>query len=362
MTAVSVLLPNYNAGAFLRPAIDSILGQTFRDLELIVIDDASTDGSAEIVGTYSDPRLRFIRHDTNRGLPATLNEGLAAASAPLVARQDCDDISHPDRLARQLEAFEREPALALVGTRADLIDERGDRVGIVDRCLEPTSIRWFGILDNPFIHSSVLFRADVVRDRLRGYDERRRHAEDFDLWSRLVREHRARNLPERLIRYRRRASSMMGEADAAQGTGARRADFELAVRETIAANVRATCGPDVPDADAALLAGFILGIDRHALDAFLDAFMRLLAAFRSRHGAEREDEDFMWTLARQFDAIAYRVQPPSRLASLRVFARALEAAPRVAGRLLNARSLALVTVGREARRRAGAARASGGAK
>src|SRR5262245_39666795 len=93
MPEVTVLLPSYNAGPFLRPAIESILAQSYQDFELLVIDDASTDGSQEAVATFRDPRVRFVRHEANRGLGATLNEGLRLARGALIARQDCDDLS-----------------------------------------------------------------------------------------------------------------------------------------------------------------------------------------------------------------------------------------------------------------------------
>jgi hypothetical protein len=126
-----VLLPNYNAGAFLRPAIDSILAQDYQDFELLVIDDASSDGSQDGVSAYRDPRVRFVRHEVNRGLGATLNEGLRLARGALIARQDCDDLSSPARLGRQTAAFHAEPALVQpevhFGTLAMLPDN--DRMG-----------------------------------------------------------------------------------------------------------------------------------------------------------------------------------------------------------------------------------------
>lgn len=357
--AVSVLLPTHNGGPFLRAAIDSILAQSFRDFELIVIDDGSTDGSGAIVESYRDERVSLVRHQTNRGLAASLNEGLRCARAPLVARQDSDDLSGRERFANQLRMFADEPDLALVGTRAWLIDEHDRRLGVVDRCLEPASIGWYGLLDNPFIHTSVMFRTGVVRDALHGYDESRGHSEDFDLWSRLLRGHRARNLSERLVSYRQRSSSMMGEVEHLQDGGARRDRFVRVVREVVAANVRAVCGSDtVSDDDAGLLSGYILGIEHRRLDAFLGAFLRLLSEYERAHPGLTRTPDFSRTLARQFDAIAYRVRPPSRRSALRVFGLALLERPRIAPYLAWLRSLALVTVGHAARRRAGAALAS----
>lgn len=99
MTApkMSVLMPVYNAGGHLRESVDSLLTQTFRDFELLIIDDASTDDSWEQIGAFSDPRIRAVRHTKNIGLPATLNAGLRLASGEFIARQDQDDNSQPDR-------------------------------------------------------------------------------------------------------------------------------------------------------------------------------------------------------------------------------------------------------------------------
>ena len=357
MPEISVLLPIYNAGPFLRPAIESILGQRSRDFELVLIDDGSTDGSADVAAACRDDRIRVVRHETNRGLAATLNEGLQLARGPLVARQDQDDLSHLDRLARQAEVFGREPSLALLGTRGHVIDEQDRHVGDVDRPLEPASVRWYSIVDNPFIHTSVMFRRDVVRD-LGGYCERYAHSEDFELWSRVVRLHGAWNLPDRLISYRLRKESMTDRIDRPSDGGRRRAEFHRIIKEVVAENVRALRTSDLDPADAELLACYILGIDRRALDPFLDVFMRLLASYEMQDPAGTRTADFRWTLARQIDAIAYRVQPPSRMAAVRIFGRMLARRPRLITSLATARSLALVTVGHAARRRAGGLKAA----
>src|SRR5690242_9663076 len=95
---VTVLLPVYNGEAYLRSTVDSLLAQTFERFELLIVDDGSTDGTAAIARAFDDPRVRVERFETNRGLSAALNHGLQLAAAPLIARQDADDISRPDRL------------------------------------------------------------------------------------------------------------------------------------------------------------------------------------------------------------------------------------------------------------------------
>ena len=122
---LSVILPVYNGSAFLAEAMESVLNQTFRDFELLVIDDASTDGSAAVAEQFGDPRVRVIRQEANRRLPATLNHGLDLARGEWVARMDADDICHPQRFARQVAFLEAHPDHGVVGSWSEDIDEYG---------------------------------------------------------------------------------------------------------------------------------------------------------------------------------------------------------------------------------------------
>ncbi len=124
---VSVLMPTYNGERFLRPAIESILNQTFRDFELIVIDDGSRDQTAEILREFAarDNRILVLTNERNLGIAAATNRGLAAARGEFVALQDHDDISLPHRIQTELEFLHSHPEIALVGSAATLIDENG---------------------------------------------------------------------------------------------------------------------------------------------------------------------------------------------------------------------------------------------
>ena len=147
--AVTVLMAVYNAERFLADAITSILKQSFSDFELLIIDDGSTDQTADVVRQFSDRRIQFMAAGQRLGLPGALNLGLENASGDLVARHDHDDISHPLRLEQQVAYLEANPDIALVGSRAWLIDEEAKRIGRLDRCLDEVSIRWYQLLDNP---------------------------------------------------------------------------------------------------------------------------------------------------------------------------------------------------------------------
>src|SRR3712207_1463638 len=111
---VTVLMPVFNAEKYIRKSIESILNQTFKSFEFLIIDDGSRDNSAGIVRSYADSRIRFIQNDKNLGITATLNKGIELASCELIARMDADDFSYPQRLERQYAYFQKHPDCALV--------------------------------------------------------------------------------------------------------------------------------------------------------------------------------------------------------------------------------------------------------
>lgn len=200
---VSVLLPVYNAGRYLREAIDSVLGQSFSDFELLVLDDGSTDDSANVIRSYSDPRLRHLPNDRNRGLIYTLNRGIELAQGTYIARMDADDVCLPERFAQQVTFLEQNE-VALVATTLEMMDERGaplppwrdDRASV-----SPDSIREQLLRANCIAHPSVMGRADIFR-RYR-YQEDQTEAEDYDLWLRLVADgQRIGKIESPLLRYR----------------------------------------------------------------------------------------------------------------------------------------------------------------
>lgn len=210
---VSIVLPIYNGAAYLRQAIDSLLAQSFSDFELIAIDDGSTDDSADVVGSYSDPRIAFLRQD-NKGLAASLNRGIALARGRYVARQDQDDVSFPERLAKQVEFLDAHPDIAVVGTWAEIVNASRRDTRFHRHPANPAVLRFLLLFDNPFVHSSVMMRKSVV-DEVGGYttDGTRQPPEDYELWSRIARRHSLSNIPQVLQRYREVAGSMSRNGD-----------------------------------------------------------------------------------------------------------------------------------------------------
>ena len=201
---VSVIMGAYNAERYLAQAVESILGQTFADLEFLVIDDGSTDGTRQILDQYAarDPRLT-VRTRANRGHERTLNELLGLARAPLVARMDADDVSLPERLEKQVAFLDAHPDHGLVGAQTVQIDERGDPIPDREFGVRLTHEDIVGVLQewSPFVHPTVMYRRDVVLG-VGGYRPIFRHAEDWDLWLRLSPATKLANLPDRLMLYR----------------------------------------------------------------------------------------------------------------------------------------------------------------
>jgi glycosyltransferase involved in cell wall biosynthesis len=198
---VSVLLPIYNAEAFLREAVESILAQTFSDFELLAINDGSTDHSREILTSFSDSRLKIIDNDGNRGLIYTLNRGIEHAKGEFIARMDADDIALPERLALQIRFLDENPNVALVGGQTELIDSYSKSFKLCQLPQTHDEIITKIFTANCFVHPSVLFRANVIRN-LGGYREEALHAEDYDLWLRIIEHYDVANLAEILVRYR----------------------------------------------------------------------------------------------------------------------------------------------------------------
>lgn len=205
--AISVLLPVYNAAPYVREAVASILAQTLRDFELILMDDGSTDASGEILRLLAaeDCRIRLVQRE-NRGLIATLNEGLALARAPYIARMDADDISLPERLQRLYAHMERHPVVVALGSAIQYMDAAG-RPGRVKQYPVGDAVADAVLWGSPLAHPAVMLRTQAVREA-GGYPAAFPHAEDYALWLRLYAPGAIDNLPDVLLRYRLHGASV----------------------------------------------------------------------------------------------------------------------------------------------------------
>ena len=208
MPKVTVLMSVYNREHFVREAIDSILAQTLHDFEFIIINDGSTDKTREIILSYKDPRIQLVDNSENLGIPKSLNKGLNLAQGEFVARFDSDDISEPQRLARQVAFLDANPKTVLVGSWYEEIDEQGN---ILQRCTLPcdcTQIRWGLLFYTPFLNSSAMFRRTVVLQGVGFYNQDFIYAQDHELWARIASLFPIANLSEYLVKYRVHPSSI----------------------------------------------------------------------------------------------------------------------------------------------------------
>jgi glycosyltransferase involved in cell wall biosynthesis len=200
--SVSVVMSVFNGQAFLTEAIESILGQTFRDFEFLVIDDGSTDKTAEILASYAarDDRLHVVRHE-NRGRTASLNTGIGLAKGKYIARMDADDVALPNRLEQQVAFMERHLRVGLLGGAYEKIDSEGVSLGNVCSPLEDSEIRSVMLHYNPMCHPAVIMRRQMVLD-VGGYRRAFSESEDYDLWLRMAERCQLANLEQRILRYR----------------------------------------------------------------------------------------------------------------------------------------------------------------
>lgn len=178
--AVTIGLPFHNEEGNLADAIRSLLVQTFEDFELLLVDDGSTDRSLEIASSFRDPRIRVISDGRRKRLPARLNEIVTSARASLVARMDADDLSHPERLARQIPLL-ADPSIDAVGSWAALLDDDEAIIGVTESATLPASRR-VALERGILVHASMVARREWLARH--PYDERVTRAEDRDLWCR----------------------------------------------------------------------------------------------------------------------------------------------------------------------------------
>jgi glycosyltransferase involved in cell wall biosynthesis len=204
---VSLLMGVHNGERYLREAVDSVLQQALGDLELIVVDDASNDGTGRILGDFDDPRLVVLRNAENVGLTPSLNRALERARGHFVGRQDADDRSLPQRLARQVAFLEARPDVGLCGTWARFIDESGRSAGAGHPPSESDDLADGLLAENKIFHGTILARRPLMEE-LGGYRNAFRYSQDYDLYLRALATTRLANVPEELYELRFHTASI----------------------------------------------------------------------------------------------------------------------------------------------------------
>lgn len=207
LPTVSVVLSVHDDIRYLEPALLSLLGQSFPDFEIILVDDGSRHQAVLEGLAARDPRIRLLRNDRNLGLTLSLNRAISQARAPLIARMDADDLCMANRFARQVTALRDNPSLGLLGTQIQIIDTDGKSLSRVELPCDDAGIRWSVHFFNPISHPAVMFRTSLFH-QAGGYDPGFQQAQDYDLWQRMLRHCRAANLDHVLVKYRIHADAI----------------------------------------------------------------------------------------------------------------------------------------------------------
>ncbi|MGC1241982.1 MAG: glycosyltransferase [Chryseosolibacter sp.] len=255
---VTVLMPVYNASAYLREAIDSILSQSFKPFEFLIIDDGSSDDSADIISSYTDPRIRFVSNERNLGITPTLNKGIALASCELIARMDADDISHPQRIQKQFGFMKRNPDCALLSTWARVITEDKKLIRL-ERYR--SNFYYYNLTFECWMyHPTIMFRKSAVEE---AGMYAMPYSEDYDLFWRMSTQYRVANLAEALVDYRISSTSLNAVM--------KKTEYDIANERNVLRNIRYYLGDDFQISHASLeclrhnFRPFITNYDRSAV-------------------------------------------------------------------------------------------------
>lgn len=208
---VSVLMPVYNGSLYLQEAIDSILGQTYKDFEFIIVDDGSTDDSAAIIAKNAakDNRIVSLYNEKNSGICVTLNKGLDLAKGEYVIRMDCDDISLPERIERQVFFMDKTMDVGVAGCNIDMFhNDYPDNHNVYSFDVDPYECRAGLLFATCVAHPAVIIRKSILIEHNIQYDDYFRGMEDYYLWWQISKYAQITNIPELLLRYRLHAKQV----------------------------------------------------------------------------------------------------------------------------------------------------------
>jgi glycosyltransferase involved in cell wall biosynthesis len=267
----SVLLATHNDARYLPLAVESVLRQTLSDLELVVVDDASTDDTAELLSGISDSRLVVLRNDNQLGLAASLNRALDHAQGQYFARLDADDVALPDRLELQLARFRD---LGVLGTAVLDLNEEGHLGTLHRNPLGPRAVRWLALFSSPFFHPTVLVAREALEANDLRYDSSYLESEDYELWTRLLATTNGANLADPLVLKRVHP----GQASL------RRSDMQKSFQRQVALREIARVAPELSAEERERAWAFGTGRS----DSDREIYLALLASFERLHGVDPE--------------------------------------------------------------------------
>lgn len=223
---VSIVMSVYNDELYLKQSLDSIFAQTMQDFEIIIVDDASTDRTVEIINEYQDERIRLYLNETNQGLTKNLNRGLSFVRGEYIARMDGDDICRPDRLEKQIQWLEAHPSLMLISCRTHMF---GDEDLVSDIQGTPKQLQARMLIRPVLAHPGFMMRRELVEKQGFCYDESYRSAQDYNFAVRVAKQFEIGIAPEVLLDYRvhkKQVSSKRGTEQSANADRVRKLQLE----------------------------------------------------------------------------------------------------------------------------------------
>jgi len=281
---VTVLMPVYNGGKYLRPTMETILGQTYRDFEFLIINDCSTDDSLETIRSFNDPRIRIHTNEKNMGQTPSLNVGLKLARGKYIVVNDADDFSLPKRIETQLDFIQKHPEYPVVGCSAYIMDKDGEINRVFRKPTDPRKIRLWILTDTPMIHGAVIMNKEIILAE-GGYDEYHITSQDFEFWSRLMRKgYRVTNVPDILVVIRHYTASMSSRA----------ADRQMVEAGRIfRANINGMTSLNITDEEAVRHRKFFIEPERLSEDEFLKAEELLVRAYGNLKDGTGQEPEFI---------------------------------------------------------------------
>jgi len=208
---ISVIMPVYNGEKYLREAIESVLKQTYKNFEFLILNDGSTDSSEQIVLSYHDPRIRYYKNKTNLGLSTTLNKGLQMSKGKYIARMDADDMSHPKRFKKQVTFLENHPDYGIVGSMYVVLDAERNIYEIGGMNFrEDEEIKIALLSNNVFVHGETMFRKEIIDRYHFSYNKVYNPCEDYFLWTQMSQVTKFHILEDILYYYMINPNSMSG--------------------------------------------------------------------------------------------------------------------------------------------------------
>lgn len=203
---MSVLMSCYNAEKYVVDAMNSMLNQTYTNIELVIINDGSTDSTLDKLSAFTDPRIKLISRE-NKGLVYSLNEGLSLCNGKYIARMDADDISTPDRIKKQVALLEDQPNISVCGGAVEEFDENGV-IKVTRKPLQHVDLLFYSLRRSPLAHPAATIRKSVLIDNNLQYDPVYKFGQDVKLWSEIIQVGQLANIDDIVLYYRRSADQV----------------------------------------------------------------------------------------------------------------------------------------------------------